>query len=96
MHCPLEVMRLADRYTAGDCQHMSRCLKQHPDFEVWYRRSVLQHMSDRHPSVIKSQLCDLMQRLGSFERALSLYDLTVPSLEQLHMNAQSSISDLLP
>ena len=83
MPCPLEVMRLADIYTAGDFRRMRPFLQQHPDFEVWYRRSMLQHMCKEHPAVIKSQLLDLLQRLGSFERALSLYDLEVPSLEKL-------------
>ena len=79
----MTVMRLADRYTDGDCKRMSCYLKEHPDFEVWYRRRMVEYLALKHPVVVASQLRDLVQRLGSFERALSLYDLRVPALETI-------------
>ena len=92
MPCPLKTMRLADLYADGDYDKMLLLLERHPKFEEWYQESVLRY-SEKNPAVVRSQLLDLVKRLGSFQRALSLYDMNVPSIKELECTVIGS-SDL--
>jgi hypothetical protein len=83
MLCPLRIMELADVHTGGDCDAMHKLLVQHPNFEEWYNGSMVAYLTRKHVVVVKDQLLDLLRRLGSFERAMTLYGLPMPALSDL-------------
>jgi len=76
-------MELADVHTDGDCDAMYKLLVQHPNFEEWYKDSMVDYLTLTHAVIVKDQLLDLLKRLGSFERAMTLYGLPMPTLNDL-------------
>jgi hypothetical protein len=76
-------MQLADVHTDGDFSAMQKLLLRHPDFEAWYRIRVVRYVVNKYAAVVESQLLDLVKRLGSFERALTLYGVEMPKVLDL-------------
>ena len=91
MVCPLRIMELADVHTSGDFAAIRRLLRQHPKFEEWYRISVVRYVTDKYAAIVESQLSDLVKRLGSFERALTLYGVEMPKVCDLEQASQRTI-----
>jgi ethanolamine ammonia-lyase large subunit len=79
----LRVLELAARYNDKTADIVDILETIENSFEEWYEQSILQYVTTKYRAISRSEWQDLVQRLGSAERALIPYGLSLPSLRTL-------------